>query len=123
MIVGQLAEMVRYLLRALASEGGFSDGAERAAEKMTEITRALAHFEERLTWSELFQEAVQNVRPAESWDPLTQAIRSAAHEALGYFAELTATGGYAGARKDKRERQFLEAIERVERTREAPPPR
>ena len=108
-IVGQLADLIRHLLRAVSSDNS-SSAAHSAAETMKFVGELAARCPEPLSWYRLLSAAVDEIKNNIPDDPHDRKFLDAATRGIKYFVESSATDNAARGRASRRHREFLDAI-------------
>lgn len=117
-ISGQFEEAVRDLLRAVAAVSDTYGAIDRAERSMSLVMSLIPKCKEPLSWHLIFHATVDALRQEREADELDRAIYDAAKAGMGFIAEATSTGGARNARIAKRERTFLDEVERIHRLQE-----
>ena len=115
-IASQLADVVRYLVRAVSSDDP-SGGLYSASEKMNFVCGVISRSSEPLSWYSLFTEAVSKIQEAIPDDPDDRKFIAAAKRGTKYLVESSATDGAARGRASQRLNEFRQAIRRSIETR------
>ena len=108
-IAHQLADVVRYLMRAVSSDDP-AGGISSAAEKMSFVNDLIARSPEPLSWYRLFAEAVAGIQECIPEDPDERKFIAAAKRGTKYLVESSATDNAGRGRASKRLEEFRQAI-------------
>lgn len=108
-IVEELANVLRELMRAVSSDG-YSSGAGSAAKGMKLVGDLLAHSKEPLSWHRLLLFAVDSIKEKLPDNPYDRKFIDAAMRGIKYVAESSATDNAAKGRASKRRGEFEQAI-------------
>ena len=108
-IAAQLADVIRYLMRAVTSEDP-SSGLHSASEKMKFVAELLPRMQEPTSWYRLFTAAVEDIQRGIPDDPDERRFISAAKRGTKYLIESSATDGAARGRASRRLEEFRQAI-------------
>jgi hypothetical protein len=110
-IVGQLASVIRDLMRAVSSDDS-SGGVYSAAKAMKFIGDLLARCQEQPSWYRLLSAAVEDIKANIPDDPDDRKFIDAATRGIKYFVEASATDNAAKGRASRRHQEFRDAIRR-----------
>ena len=105
-IAGQMADIIRDVMRAVSSENG---SIHRISEKMDLIGELLTECSERLTWWDIFSDAIEEFRenvPSE----FESSNVHAAMRGIKFIVESSATDSGAPGRTGRRENEFQSAM-------------
>jgi hypothetical protein len=117
-IAVELADVLRDLMRAVAANDS-GGGVYRAATRMSRAMELIEHCPERLSWSRLLKDAVEDIRDAGRIDELDEPVIWAARAGLRYLVEQSCDDNAARGRASQRETAFLDEIAAIERRRDA----
>jgi len=112
-----LAELVRSLVRAMATNSDTSSQLFRASEILTTLIQLMSRADD-LRPGEIVQEAAQDLAIEEPRDRVNEAILDAARMGTRYLVESSCADNAARGRSSKRREEFLTAIQWIEEARE-----
>ena len=118
-ISGQVEEVARELLRAIAAVSDAQGPVNRAADKMVFVLELFGKCRQPPPWHFIFHCAVEALRAEKETDEsLERAIYDAAKAGIAFIAEVTSGGGAPSARISKRRNIFLSEVEGISRLRD-----
>ncbi len=110
-IVGQMAEVIRNLMRAASSE---QNNSRKSSDQMEFVVQLLEHCDEPLTWYDLFSDAIAEIR-ANLGDRLyDKEYIYLAERGVKYFVESSATDSGASGRASRRRNELQDSIRQIE---------
>lgn len=101
-ITNRFTEVLRDLVRAISIASSPDERIYTAADGMNFVGKLLAHYEEDISWSQLFSAAVENLRKWDADKRYEKPAFDAARTGMSLIAELSCTDNAAEGRISKK---------------------